>query len=57
MAHKISDLCVSCGSCADECPVDAISEGESQYIIDENLCIDCGSCVDACSVGATSEEE
>ena len=55
MAHKISDACVSCGACATECPVDAISEGDSQFNIDESICIDCGSCVDACSVGAPAE--
>ena len=56
MAHKISDACVSCGACAAECPVEAISEGDTQYVIDESLCIDCGSCVDVCPVGAPSEE-
>ena len=27
MAYKISDDCISCGACANECPVTAISEG------------------------------
>ena len=27
MAYKITDKCVACGSCIDECPVGAISEG------------------------------
>ena len=27
MAHKITDACVSCGSCAENCPVEAISQG------------------------------
>lgn len=30
MAHVISDECVACGSCADECPVSAISEGDGK---------------------------
>ena len=43
MARKITDSCVMCGSCAGECPVGAISQGEAQYEIDEAACIDCGA--------------
>ena len=28
MAYVITDECVSCGTCAGECPVEAISEGD-----------------------------
>ena len=28
MAYNITDACVKCGSCAEQCPVEAISEGE-----------------------------
>lgn len=55
MAHKISDDCISCGACADTCPVDAISEGANHYEIDAGLCIDCGACKDSCPVDAISE--
>ena len=34
MAYKISDECISCGACAGECPVGAISEGDGKYVID-----------------------
>lgn len=56
MAYKISDACVSCGACAGECPVEAISEGEGQYVIDADTCISCGTCADVCPTGAISEE-
>ena len=48
MAHKITDACVSCGACAAQCPVEAITEGDSQYVINEDLCVDCGSCAATC---------
>ena len=55
MAYVISDACVSCGSCAAEGPVSAISEGDSQYVIDADTCIDCGTCAATCPTGAISE--
>ena len=56
MAYKISDDCVACGACAEECPVNAISEGEGKYVIDADTCISCGSCEGVCPVGAPAEE-
>lgn len=56
MAYHISEDCISCGSCADQCPVEAISEG-TPYVIDEDACIDCGSCADQCPMGAIAPAE
>ena len=42
------DACVSCGACAEACPVEAISQGDSQYVIDADTCVDCGSCAANC---------
>ena len=55
MAYKISDACISCGACSDTCPVEAISQGDSQYVIDPDTCIDCGACSSSCPVDAISE--
>ena len=56
MAYHISDECISCGACAAECPVEAISEGDGKYVIDADTCIDCGSCADTCPVSAPQAE-
>ncbi|MGI6003599.1 MAG: DUF362 domain-containing protein [Lachnospiraceae bacterium] len=55
MAYVITDACIDCGSCADQCPMGAISEGDGKYEIDPNTCIDCGSCADQCPMGAIEQ--
>lgn len=56
MAYKITDECVACGSCAANCPVEAISEGDGKYVIDQDKCAGCGSCADNCPMSAIVEE-
>ncbi|MBN2184986.1 MAG: 4Fe-4S binding protein [Candidatus Krumholzibacteriota bacterium] len=56
MTHVISDECIVCGACEPECPVEAISEGESKYEIDADKCTDCGACVEVCPTEAISPE-
>jgi NAD-dependent dihydropyrimidine dehydrogenase PreA subunit len=55
MPRRITDECISTGSCVEECPVDCISEGEEIYVIDEDACIDCGACQVVCPVDAIIE--
>ena len=55
MAYKITDACVSCGTCEGECPVGAISAGDGKYEINEDTCVSCGSCAGACPTGAIEE--
>ena len=55
MAYFITDACVQCGTCADNCPVEAISEGDDKYVIDADVCVSCGTCADNCPVEAIEE--
>ena len=55
MAYRITDACVACGSCAAQCPVEAISEGDI-YNINSDVCIECGACAAQCPVEAIVEE-
>ena len=56
MARVISSDCVKCGTCASNCPVSAISEGDTQFNIDKDTCIDCGACEADCPVSAIKAE-
>ena len=56
MAYKISEECIACGTCIDECPVEAISEGDISTI-EADLCTECGSCGGVCAGDAISVGE
>jgi len=55
MAFKITDDCVNCGVCLDECPTNAIIMGKDRYEIEAANCNDCGACVEVCPVNAVVE--
>ena len=56
MAFKITEDCISCGACEPECPNNAISEGETVYVIDTDKCTECvgahdsSRCAEVCPV-------
>jgi len=41
MAYKITEECISCGACEPECQNEAVSEGETVYVIDPDKCTEC----------------
>ncbi len=57
MAHVITNKCIKDGLCIEECPVDAIEEGENQYYINPEECIDCGACTEVCPSDAIFPED
>ncbi len=54
MAYVISDDCIACGTCIDECPSGAIAAGDEKYSISADLCVECGTCADVCPNEAIS---
>jgi ferredoxin len=60
MAFKITDECVACGTCVDECPNGAIAEEGEKYVIKTDLCKvaqgeECGKCKEVCPTEAIVE--
>jgi len=59
----ITDDCISCGKCEEECPSKAINTkpnmgiGYSQYTIDKTLCTNCGICLTIDCPGDAIKEE
>jgi ferredoxin len=56
MSLLITDDCIACDACREECPNEAIEEGDPIYIIESDRCTECvGSydepqCVEVCPV-------
>jgi len=56
MASLITEECIVCGACEDECPTGAISLGDEIFVIDPERCSECvghnetRKCADVCPV-------
>ena len=48
--------CVGCGTCVEECPVEAISMADEGAEIDMDKCIRCGTCHDVCPEDAVKHD-
>jgi ferredoxin len=56
MTFKITEDCLACGVCTDECPSGAIKGVTIFYTIDQETCTECGTCVTSCPNSAIVEE-
>lgn len=64
MAVKITDTCIVCSACIDECPVEAIVDeednptGEKIYYVYSDKCVECVDHYDvpACAEACPTEE-
>jgi ferredoxin len=56
MSLIITDDCIACDACREECPNEAIEEGDPVYIIDSDRCTECvghyeePACIEVCPV-------
>jgi len=56
MALLITDLCINCDVCEQECPNEAITQGEEIFVIDPDRCTECvghydkPQCIESCPV-------
>ncbi len=56
MALMITDECIACDACREECPTEAIEENDPIYLIDSDRCTECvgffdePQCISVCPV-------
>lgn len=55
MTRLITDECLVCGVCMDECEQAAITAVDDTYSVDPGKCDDCGSCEEVCPNDAVVE--
>ena len=49
--------CVSCGTCVEECPEEAISQNDEEIaVVNKEKCTECKTCIEACPSEAISME-
>ncbi len=53
----VNETCISCGACAEVCPVDTIKIVDKKPQAVSSFCIACGHCVAVCPVNAIDNEK
>ena len=49
--YYITDACIGCGKCKENCPQKCIEAGQP-YVISQNHCLHCGNCYEKCPMKA-----
>ncbi len=52
--YQITDACIGCGTCAENCPQQCIAPG-TPYQIQQKYCLHCGNCHAVCPVQAVEK--
>ena len=50
--YFVTDNCIGCGACLNDCPQSCIDMTDSRAVIRQQNCLHCGNCAAICPVGA-----
>lgn len=57
MPYVVNSDCILCGACSSGCESAAITENDTQAVIDVALCVECGTCERNCPSQAITWED
>ena len=46
------EICIRCGTCAETCPIDAVTYNDDNYVVDVEKCNYCMDCIAPCPTGS-----